>query len=122
MLSGFPQTPPRAQRLTASEVWQEYGESYGPVSADSAQRLTASEVWQWHGRTEGIPRCLVLNALRHQRFGSLTASPSQAALIGAQRLTASEVWQFETLVKAGYDAIVLNALRHQRFGRRSRDG
>ena len=81
----------------------------------------------------------VLNALRHQRFGTLTKMTQTIRPMSAQRLTASEVWHYLTKspkdlnlkcstpygirglalhsplvgVKKMY---VLNALRHQRFG------
>ena len=59
-----------------------------------AQRLTASEVWISNGQAQhNALEDGVLNALRHQRFGSgLLPTPREARLSCAQRLTASEVW------------------------------
>ena len=59
-----------------------------------AQRLTASEVWHSLFSPKSTLSILeVLNALRHQRFGT-----------------------FFSKLKAAGNLIVLNALRHQRFG------
>ncbi len=80
-----------AQRLTASEVW--HGCVSGLLQADpSAQRLTASEVW--HDKQVYYFRQFhrVLNALRHQRFGTTKAFEAYPMALSAQRLTASEVW------------------------------
>ncbi len=93
------------------------------------------------GAIGGSQGDIVLNALRHQRFGHdlpklghviagraqrLTASevwaptprPSARSIVlaSAQRLTASEVWAPQTAGETGPATHVLNALRHQRFG------
>ncbi len=41
---------------------------------------------------------VVLNALRHQRFGTPLSTNKVVALAGAQRLTASEVWHGRTKI------------------------
>jgi len=81
-----------AQRLTASEVWAPAAVSNSAFFSSSAQRLTASEVWarlvsrnSFSNSSCSTPygirglgtqhrqcvhrQCVVLNALRHQRFG-----------------------------------------------------
>ncbi len=65
--------------------------------APRAQRLTASEVWHLAGfRVPGeMQNALhppVLNALRHQRFGTIPDASTSRRSLSAQRLTASEVW------------------------------
>ncbi len=59
-----------------------------------AQRLTASEVWALNKHLLLINGGLVLNALRHQRFGhnGNWFNYSENIPSSAQRLTASEVW------------------------------
>jgi len=64
-----------------------------PALMSCAQRLTASEVWAPRSERRNTCSGLVLNALRHQRFGHDGAN-----------------------VQAGIILVVLNALRHQRFG------
>ncbi len=108
-------SPTCAQRLTASEVWHvvavpafypsrlcstPYGiRGLAPTPGlvqmcqrPCAQRLTASEVWHYLTATARASWPIVLNALRHQRFGTFRADNNGIALE------------------------VLNALRHQRFG------
>jgi len=58
----------------------------------------------------------VLNALRHQRFGTCFGRSRQPVRASAQRLTASEVWHLTTMADNKNIIEVLNALRHQRFG------
>ena len=62
------------------------------AAASGAQRLTASEVWHQRDGSGRSPPQIVLNALRHQRFGT---PPTRNPFQGIH---------------------VLNALRHQRFG------
>ena len=46
-----------------------------------------------HGNVhKSLHEALVLNALRHQRFGTGLLAPTRQRLARAQRLTASEVW------------------------------
>ncbi len=95
MASPWKGTVRGAQRLTASEVWHNSNHDSVSIKSVCAQRLTASEVW--HPAMLEEPSNLlflseVLNALRHQRFGTCSRS------------------------KAIITKIVLNALRHQRFG------
>ncbi len=60
---------------------------------------------------------LVLNALRHQRFGHGIEQGGGTWQNRAQRLTASEVWARSIAPRLKNKARdVLNALRHQRFG------
>ncbi len=104
-----------AQRLTASEVWHLSAASIITLSgtcstpygirglaptevqyldsiAVSAQRLTASEVWHAFLAEALLKPLYVLNALRHQRFGTGQLPHQENQPGGAQRLTASEVW------------------------------
>ncbi len=59
---------------------------------------------------------MVLNALRHQRFGTLPDNGVSSCTSSAQRLTASEVWHYSLFERDVFPLAVLNALRHQRFG------
>ncbi len=76
---GVDSKPKGAQRLTASEVWHGLAVVMLIGSTASAQRLTASEVWHLlNDFNAGVGR--VLNALRHQRFGTnLRSSASNAS-------------------------------------------
>ncbi len=88
-----------------------------PAENRRAQRLTASEVRHLKLLQSKAPLIRVLNALRHQRFGTRhKASLVTSLMASAQRLTASEVrhrYRRKTLSQSYF---VLNALRHQRFG------
>ncbi len=58
----------------------------------------------------------MLNALRHQRFGTGPWLGATITASSAQRLTASEVWHPKPSAAGQQPGPVLNALRHQRFG------
>ena len=64
------QTLNSAQRLTASEVWHLRFKNRKRFDFSSAQRLTASEVWHQSADRSFYNCRIVLNALRHQRFGT----------------------------------------------------
>ncbi len=64
----------------------------GNLDPARAQRLTASEVWHTASGDQAKQPLLVLNALRHQRFGTAGAALCVCTQRRAQRLTASEVW------------------------------
>jgi len=55
-----------AQRLAASKVWAV--NSVASAAERGAQRLAASKVWAAH-RPSLVQELVVLNALRHLRFG-----------------------------------------------------
>ena len=109
--------PASAQRLAASVVWQgisnvlltdgtegaqtpcgisglaDASQPQFPNACTSAQRLAASVVWQRFLLRCLVPRNVVLNALRHQWFGSASLQSPAPSDVGAQRLAASVVWQ-----------------------------
>ena len=85
----------------------------------SAQRLTASEVWPYPIKSAGCFGDIVLNALRHQRFGhlldpmvELACSYQCSTPYGIRGLDIGAIGAEEP----GIVNLVLNALRHQRFG------
>ena len=108
-----------AQRLTASEGWISTRIiKWTSLPKLSAQRLTASEGWISLHVLRVDLAYQVLNALRHQRVGSVVCRlPASTRTSCAQRLTASEGWISQ---KPGqlrkFSNNVLNALRHQRVG------
>ena len=108
--------PASAQRLAASVVWQGISNVLLTDGTEGAQRLAASVVWQMRPSLNSLTHVPVLNALRHQWFGSVSC-------LGAwcQGMLCSTPCGISGLAVPHSNPLplqtwVLNALRHQWFG------
>ena len=63
-----------AQRLAASQVWAEATSQQPAIALTCAQRLAASQVWAETLEVKFVAFVVVLNALRHHRFGQVIKS------------------------------------------------